>query len=132
MKYDNKSLYKYIGKNVKKLRLYRGITPKELARKINVVDGTIRNIESGKSVSLPLLILISTALEVPIDSFLYDYTYHNTNNSVDSGTIEIFCEVYKSCPEHDRKLLMELLIAYLESSKKLHLKNNENNESNSE
>ena len=118
---DNKRepLFKHIGNNIKTMRKYRGITPKELSDMVGVEVGSIRNIESGKSISLSLLISISHALKFPIDTFIHDYAYHDDSNHVNREIINQFCIAYQSCSDHDRKLLLELVKSFGTCSKEL-------------
>ena len=59
-----------IGKEVKALRLHRGITVKELADNTGISTGMLSKIENGAiSPSLTTLQMLSISLDVPITSF---------------------------------------------------------------
>ena len=90
MELDNNDLYKYIGRNIKLLRKQKGIQIKTLAQNINIAEGTIRNIESGASASLPVLLAISNELSVPFDALIYDYTIHVTASNVNPIDLTLF------------------------------------------
>lgn len=105
-------LYKYIGANIRKIREYRKITTSDLASQVHVSDGTIRNIESGKSLSLPLLIQISYALKVQIETLLYDYIYHAPDSKNNNPTVELFIETYSSVSERDKMIIEQILLSF--------------------
>ena len=102
-------LYKYIGKNIRELRKLKGITSKNLAERTNIADGTIRNIESGASASLPTLLSISNELDVSFDSLIHNYTVHKQTNKVNTCDLEIFIDTYLSCSDSQRSFLMDYL-----------------------
>ena len=62
---DSIELYKYIGQNIKAIRKNCKISVEDLAASANVSSGTIRNMESGASASLPVLLDIPNRLGVP-------------------------------------------------------------------
>ena len=65
--------YVLLGKNIKKCRLARHLSYKELYRLSHISTKTLRNIESGNShVSITNLIIISNALNVSMDYLLMD------------------------------------------------------------
>ena len=109
---DINSINRYIGANIKKIREYRKLTTSDLANKVNVTDGAIRNIESGKSLSLQLLVLISLALEVQIDTLLYDFVYHVPEAKNGNMVTELFIETYNSVSEREKKILEHILLSF--------------------
>ena len=112
MELDSNGLYKYIGKNIKLLRKQKGIDVKLLAQNINIAEGTIRNIESGASASLPVLLAIAKELEVPFDALIHDYTVHVTASDVNPTDLTIFIETYTKSSNNERKILMNVLRSF--------------------
>lgn len=106
------NLNKYIGTNIRKFREYRNLTVNELASKVNAAEGSIRNIECGRSLSLPLLIRISVALEIQIDSLLYDYVYHIPESKSNNKAVELFIETYNSVSDREKRIIEHLLSAF--------------------
>lgn len=72
---------KYVGKQIKKFRLMRGMTQKELGIKIGVKHNTISSYESGTNMpDQNVLFAIAEVLDVNINSFFpsfqLDYDPH--------------------------------------------------------
>lgn len=112
MELDSNGLYKYIGKNIKLLRNQKGINVKILAQNINIAEGTIRNIESGASASLPVLLAIANELEVPFDALIHDYTVHVTASDVNQTDLTLFVETYTKASKTERRILMNMLRSF--------------------
>lgn len=115
MNNNTKELYKYIGKNINKILKSKNIKPKELSEKTNIAVGTIRNIQSGSSASLPLLLSIANELEIPFDSLIHDFSYHVSADNQSSEAAELFISVYSRCDEHHKKLLLALILSFMQS-----------------
>ena len=65
--------YVLLGKNIKKCRLDKHLSYKELFRLSHISIKTLRNIESGNScISISNLIIISNILDVSVDYLLID------------------------------------------------------------
>jgi len=65
--------YVLLGKNIRKCRLDKHLSYKELNRLSNISIKTLRNIETGNSnVSISNLIIISNVLNVSVDYLLID------------------------------------------------------------
>lgn len=64
-----------IGGNLKRLRIDRGLSQKELANKVNVTQPMIAQIERGtKAMTMELGKEISEVLKIPIDELLKETT----------------------------------------------------------
>lgn len=65
--------YYAIGQRIRKLRKARSLTQEILAEMTNVTPTHVSHIENGVTkLSLPVLVAIADALEVRVDSLLYD------------------------------------------------------------
>ena len=111
---DSIELYKYIGQNIKTIRKKYRISVDDLAASANVSSGTIRNMESGASASLPVLLDISKRLGVPFESLIFDFTLHKTPSDVNPIDIEIFLEAYHANEHAEPRRLMNVIKAFLE------------------
>lgn len=60
----------YIGKNIRVLRDFFGITQEELAEKVNFSRSTIAGSETDNKVSLNLIIVLADYFDVPVDVLL--------------------------------------------------------------
>ena len=58
----------WVGKNIKKIRIEKGIKQIDLALKIGIEDSSLRRIEAGKTnPTIKTLYRIAKALEIPIE-----------------------------------------------------------------
>lgn len=63
-----------IGERIKKIRLEKGLTQKQLAEKCDMFDSALRRIESGRqNPKMQTLEKIATALSVPLANFIVYY-----------------------------------------------------------
>ena len=111
---DSIELYKYIGQNIKAIRKKHKISVDDLASSANVSSGTIRNMESGASASLPVLLDISNRLGVPFESLIFDFTLHQTPSDINPVDLEIFLEAYQTNEGAERRRLMNVIKAFIE------------------
>lgn len=110
---DLSAFYKCIGNNIRTLRKIKKFKVKELAERVSISDGALRNIESGAAISLPTLIDVMNALEVSPDVILHDYTYTKRKDINSPTDLELFIEVYNKCSDIERDLLMRVICAFL-------------------
>lgn len=112
MKDSIKSLDKYIGKKIRGIRTSKTMTSEELAEKTNTAHGTIRNIESGASLSLSLLLSIANALEVSPNDLLYDYIIHKPAPDIDPSMLDLFIDTYTNCDKKHQETLIGILKSF--------------------
>lgn len=75
-----------LGQKIKKLRVAKKLSQKELANKINVPQSSMSDFENGKgNFNILKLSLIAEVLDTTLDDLLYEcldkYTNNNKNNS---------------------------------------------------
>ncbi len=107
-------LYKCIGANVREFRKFRKMKTKELADKLSISEGTIRNIESGSSVSVPLLMSIIKELDVPINAIIPDYNCTQRGKIADSAAMEIFVDTFSNCSQKEQDRLLKMIKLFRE------------------
>jgi transcriptional regulator with XRE-family HTH domain len=60
-----------LGRNLKRIRMAKGITQGDIVRKLNVGRGFISNIENGKAnPTLSTIFKLAEAIKVPMDELL--------------------------------------------------------------
>ena len=76
--------YAAIGRRVRRIRKARKMTQEKLAELVNISTVYISHIETGSAKpSLPVVVAIANALDVRVDSLLYDEPRGGTNIAVD-------------------------------------------------
>ena len=69
--YGNYSLYKYLAKKLKRIRLNSKLSIKELSEKLNIDSGDLKKIEStGKNINLELLIKYANIFDIKLDEII--------------------------------------------------------------
>lgn len=91
---NNNDIFKFIGKQIRDLRKSRNISIEELSLKINMAEGTLKNIESGASASFLTYYNISKALDIPLDAFTTDLKSCNYTSELYSDDTHTFLETY--------------------------------------
>ncbi|MEO2153204.1 MAG: helix-turn-helix transcriptional regulator [Aquificota bacterium] len=102
-------IYKQIGEKIRKLRITKGLSQKELASYVGVTYQQIQNYEKGKSkIPVDRLIKIAEALEVSLDYFLKEFD--NNHDRVPDSELELLKTYYKNITnEKVRKQILSLL-----------------------
>jgi transcriptional regulator with XRE-family HTH domain len=102
-------IYRQIGEKIRKLRLTKGISQKELANHVGVTYQQIQNYEKGKSkIPVDRLIKIAEALEVSLDYFLKEFD--NNHDKVPESEIALLKNYYRGISsEKIRKQILSLL-----------------------
>jgi transcriptional regulator with XRE-family HTH domain len=102
-------IYRQIGEKIRKLRLTKGISQKELASHVGVTYQQIQNYEKGKSkIPVDRLIKIAEALEVSLDYFLKEFD--NNHDKVPESELALLTNYYKGISsEKIRKQILSLL-----------------------
>ena len=79
---DDKYIYFWVGKNIKKYRKLKGWSQSKLANECNFTDTFISNIENNsfQTFSLNTLYHISKKLEIPIKLLFEELEEDTTNN----------------------------------------------------
>ena len=69
---DNKYVYVIVGKNIKRIRKLKKLTPVQLADLVQYSEGTIANIENNsyQTFSLEFVYILSKKLNVPMTEFV--------------------------------------------------------------
>lgn len=76
--------YVSIGKRIKRMRKARDLSQEKLAEFADISVVHMSHIETGKTKpSLPVIVAIADALDVRVDSLLYDNPRSGTNIAVD-------------------------------------------------
>ena len=85
---------KMIGTRVKMLRITKGISQTELAKKIGVTQTHLSNIENGRAgLTIPNLIKLHQILECPISSFFVDIEGEKEADNSSDITLENVMEL---------------------------------------
>ncbi|NPB05901.1 MAG: helix-turn-helix transcriptional regulator [Aquificae bacterium] len=110
------AIYRQIGEKIRRLRLTKGLSQKELANYVGVTYQQIQNYEKGKSkIPVDRLIKIAEALEVSLDYFLKEFD--NNHEKVPESELALLKTYYKSISsERVRKQILSLLHALAEES----------------
>ncbi len=103
------NIYKQIGEKIRKLRLMKGMSQKELARYVGVTYQQIQNYEKGKSkIPVDRLIKIAEAFEVSLDYFLKEFD--NSHTKISDSEIAVLTSYFKSIQsEKIRQQVISLL-----------------------
>ena len=106
---DTMAIYRQIGEKIRKLRLTKGLSQKDLAKYVGVTYQQIQNYEKGKSkIPVDRLIKIAEALEVSLDFFLKEFD--NNHDKVSESELALLRTYYKSInSERVRKQILSLL-----------------------
>lgn len=107
------AFYKCIGNNIRAFRKVKKFKTKDLAERAAISDGTLRNIESGAAISLPVLIDVLNVLEVSPEAILQDYVLTKRKDIKNSRDLELFIETYNGCSDSDRELLMKMICIFV-------------------
>lgn len=76
--------YNAIGQRIKRMRKARGLSQENLAEFAEISTVHMSHIETGKTkLSLPVIVAIADALEVRVDSLLYDEPRSGVSIAVD-------------------------------------------------
>jgi transcriptional regulator with XRE-family HTH domain len=103
------NIYKQIGEKIRKLRLMKGMSQKELARYVGVTYQQIQNYEKGKSkIPVDRLIEIAKAFEVSLDYFLKEFD--NSHARVSDSEVAVLTSYFKAIQsEKLRQQIISLL-----------------------
>jgi len=106
---ETMDIYRQIGEKIRKLRLTKGFSQKDLAKYVGVTYQQIQNYEKGKSkIPVDRLIRIAEALEVSLDYFLKEFD--NNHDKVPESELALLNTYYKSISsEKVRKQILSLL-----------------------
>jgi transcriptional regulator with XRE-family HTH domain len=106
---ETMDIYRQIGEKIRKLRLTKGLSQKDLAKYVGVTYQQIQNYEKGKSkIPVDRLIRIAEALEVSLDYFLKEFD--NNHDKVSESELALLTTYYKSIgSEKVRKQILSLL-----------------------
>ena len=92
-----------IGKNIKKLRVEKGLKQQELADLLGLSQGSIALIEGDKSkITIDSLILLCQKLDVSADKLLFDI------DGVSEGELELIRK-YRKLSEREKGRIDEIL-----------------------
>ncbi len=111
--------FKIIGKNIRTIREFKGLTQEELGELVHCSTGHIKNTESGTTgISLDLLIDLANALKVSTDSILngiitvqdkyYDNRIYDIIYDCDNNERAFLIEVLQASKDNLRKYQQEL------------------------
>ncbi len=105
----NMAIYRQIGEKIRRLRLTKGLSQKDLAKYVGVTYQQIQNYEKGKSkIPVDRLIRIAEALEVSLDYFLKEFD--NNHDRVPESELALLQTYYKNISsEKIRKQILSLL-----------------------
>ncbi len=112
MEAKNIRFYKDIGKNIKAFRKLKHISTEQLAEKINIAEGTIKNIESGAVASFQVYYDIAQALQVSLDSLTPDFMSSTPASGIKSTDMQLFIEIYKNTSSNERAILMNVIKSF--------------------
>ncbi len=115
---------KELGENIRALRKEKGITIKELARRMNVSTSYISMLENGKTgKTMPVTIKkVSDALRIPYNSFLNLSGYYKKKNNDKNNFCDIINEYVQASDKtldeisHESKIDVECLIDLINST----------------
>jgi len=112
----NMAIYRQIGEKIRRLRLTKGLSQKDLAGYVGVTYQQIQNYEKGKSkIPVDRLIRIAEALEVSLDYFLKEFD--NNQDKVPESELALLQTYYKNISsEKIRKQILSLLHTLAEES----------------
>lgn len=97
--------YKRIGQKIREYRKLRSFTQEELAEEIGISSTHMSHIETGSTkLSLPVIVDLSKALQVTIDSIIQI----DNKNIRNESNFEEFGEIYKKLPAEKQKVLIEI------------------------
>lgn len=110
----------YFGENLRKLRIYKGLSAQELGKELGVAQSTVSNWESGrKEPNFEVLQKISLYFNVSTDRLLNHKIADSDAIPDDDTKKEIIAhlaqelyEKYKNIPDKDKPLVENELIEY--------------------
>ncbi|MGB9682870.1 MAG: helix-turn-helix domain-containing protein [bacterium] len=103
-----------LGKVVKQLRKEKGLTQKELAKKIGKSERLITYFERGVlNPSLETLYEIAKVLDIPISEI-----FLRCENKLQNPNITLFMSKVEDLPEEDQAIVLDLISTYLAHKKK--------------
>lgn len=92
-----------VGANVKRWRLLRNVTQKELASALGITQAALSQYEIGKrEISARMLADIATLLDVPTDALVADKCMVKSDNEIIS--------LYKALSEKQKKIVDSLVL----------------------
>lgn len=99
--------YYEIGQRIRKARKAQNISQEELAERVGISTTHMSHIETGNTkLSLPVLVNISTSLEVSTDSLLFEESKPSRSNLLNSITSTL-----ESCTTTQLKIAEEMIKA---------------------
>ncbi len=105
---------KYIGENIRQLRINKGLTIEELAEQANISESFLGLVERGVSgVSVETVINISNVLEITTDSILID---KNVKKEEADNKIKLIALIQNSSEKE-----LDFLIEYIKLYRKKEL-----------
>lgn len=108
MKKENKSLYPFIGKEIKNIRRFSNITQEELSNISGVNKDTIRKIENGYTdANVVTLMLLLESLKIDINDF--SKIFSNSKGSTINNIQTIYNSIEESLLVYDYKKIQKLL-----------------------
>lgn len=99
--------YFEIGQRIRRYRRAKGLSQEELAEKVGISTTHMSHIETGNTkLSLGVLVLLATALEVRTDDLLFDLPHADCA----AASAEILA-LLEDCSVRELKILKDILIA---------------------
>lgn len=106
--------YYQIGQRIRKIRKARGLSQEALAEQVGISITHMSHIETGNTkLSLPVLVSLAAALEVPTDDLLSD-----SPASQRSAAMETIAGLLDSCTTQQLRILEDVLKATKKSLEK--------------
>lgn len=101
-----KENYKYIGENVRKARLAKGLTIEQLAELVGISDSFLGVAERGSSgFSIETIVAIAKVLDVSTDNLLLE----NNIEYAPPQSLDTLLVLLKNCSENDIDFLIEYI-----------------------
>ena len=103
--------YYAIGQRIRRIRKVRGITQEALAELVDVSTTHVSHIETGiTKLSLPVIVKIADALDVRVDSLLYDEPRGGVSIAVDE-----IAAILEGCDAAQARFIADLVRAAKQS-----------------
>ena len=98
--------YRYVGENVRRARLNKGLTIEQLAELIDVTDSYLGVAERGTSgFSVEVIIRIATVLDITTDSLLME----NAPSYKPSSKLDTLVTLLSQCPDNEVEYITEFV-----------------------